>query len=803
MDTAGHDRTGAPSATSTAIRSSRDELAAMVVAGDLAPRAFPGRWTEAVDGELARLFADATEPLRAAAGYSLVAVGGYGRGDLCPGSDLDLLLLHDKKKDVKSVADAIWYRIWDSGIRLDHSVRTPKEALALASGELRVVAGLLDGRVVAGDRALADELFAKVAEVWRSHHRQLLPLLAEATRERHQAFGELPFLLEPDLKESAGGLRDIEAMRLAARALPALADVLAPDSLASARDLLLSSRVALQARTGNRSDRLLLQEQDEVASLLGFADADEYAAVLAAAGREVMWASEDGWRRMESVLRGPSRKAAGREVPLDRSIVLRDGEVALAEGAEPALDATLVLRVAAAAARQEAPIAVTTLERLEAERPELPTPWEEPLREAFVSLLEYGAAAIPVIETLDRRRLFEWILPEWSLVRHRPQRNAYHRFTVDRHLLEAVAQAVPLLRTVERPDLLLVAALLHDIGKGQPGDHSEVGRELAVRAARRMGYGARDLAVLGRVVKRHLLLADTATRRDLDDPETIEVVAEALGDVLTLEVLAALTEADSIATGTAAWGPWKASLIRELVDKVRAFLEGRPVDTSPTRRVSPAVAALAAEGRLAVEVDGNTVTVVAPDRAGLFSTVAGVLALHRLDIRRATAIGLEAPAEGGTAMAVDQFDVERDPARPIDRAKLCSDLERALDGELALGASLRTVEEAYARYRRPAAAASPGVVVLFDESTSASASVVEVRAPDSHGLLHRLAAVFARSGLDVVSAKIATLGHEVVDSFYVRDSATGAPLSPERLDALRPLLVEAASSSPGGAAPGT
>ncbi|MGO9198279.1 MAG: [protein-PII] uridylyltransferase [Acidimicrobiales bacterium] len=798
-----HGTPGAPGArpggAPSPLRTERESLSGAVLRGELAPLDLPPRYSEAADDYLAGLFERATSSRPS--GYALVAVGGYGRRELCPGSDLDVVLLHDKRRDVKQVADAIWYQVWDTGVRLDHSVRTPREMLAVAGQDLRAILGLLDGRVISGDRPFAEGVLAKIAEIWRAHHRKWLPQLAAATRERHSSFGELPYLLEPDLKESAGGLRDLEAMSLTARALPSLAEVIRPPSLDGDHDLLLAARVALQARTGDRSDRLRLQEQDEVAATLGYADADRFAAGLAEAGREVMWASEDGWRRIDSVLRGPARRSASRETEVDRQIVLRDGEIALGPAAEPAGDPTLVLRAAAEAARHEVPIAVSSLDRLERERPELTSPWPEGMRDALVSLLEYGRAATPVIETLDRRRLFEWLLPEWRFVRHRPQRNAYHRFTVDRHLLEAVAEAASLLRNVERPDLLLIGALLHDIGKGRPGDHSEVGRELAGGIARRMGYHSRDVAVIERLVKRHLLLADTATRRDLDDPETTELVAEAVGDRLTLELLAALTEADSIATGPAAWGGWKAALVFELVENVRALFEGRPVDSSTTRQVSPQVATLVANGELAVEVEGSTVTVVAPDRPGLFALVAGTLAMHSLDIRRASALGLAGNMQEHErpAMAVEVFEVDRDPERPIDKARLLADLESALSGTLPIEAHLRTIEEAYARYRRPASARSPEVVVLIDESASSGAAVVEVRAHDSHGLLHRLASVLAEAGLDVVSARIATLGHEVVDSFYVREQQSGARPASQRLEQLRPALVAAAQSEQSGA----
>lgn len=777
------------------LRAAREALVVGVLEGRLPPSGLPPRYSRAADEYLTRLFAAAVTDPTERSGLALVAVGGYGRAELAPGSDLDVLLLHDRRRDVKAVADRIWYCVWDGGARLDHSVRTAKEAVAVARRDLRALLGLLDARAVCGDVALVTALSAQVRDLWRARRRRLVPELLGAMRERHERFGELPFLLEPNLKESAGGLRDLEVIRLVSRAFPSIAASVHTDALDRARELLLASRVALHGRTANPADRLVLQEQDGVATLLGFPDADAFAAALAAAGREVMWASGDAARRAESCLAGPAARARSRDRELDRGVLLRDGEVTLPAAAELAEDPDVVLRVAAAAARHEVPIAVAALTRMAAERPQLASPWPAPMGETFVSLLEYGAPATPVLEALDRAGLLEWLLPEWELVRHRPQSNAYHRFTVDRHLLEAAAQAALLLRRVERPDLLLLGALLHDIGKGQPGDHSETGRRVAAAVARRVGLGARDVAVVERLVKRHLLLADTATRRDVEDPETIEVVAEAVGDRLTLDLLEQLTTADSLATGPAAWSPWKASLVAALAANVRALFDGCVEQRSPAEPLDEGVLALVRAGDLAVRVGGpgvfgaravtETVTVVAPDRPGLFALAAGTLAVHGLAIRSATALAV-AP------MAVEVFEVEQDPGRPVDVGRLEEDLRQALEGRFEIEGRLRALDEAYSRYRRPAAAKSPAVVVILDEGASASAAVVEVRAPDSHGLLHRLAWCLAAAGLDVVSARIATLGHEVVDSFYLREQHDGSPPRRERLEALRPGLEAAA-----------
>jgi [protein-PII] uridylyltransferase len=238
------------------------------------------------------------------------------------------------------------------------------------------------------------------------------------------------------------------------------------DSLAAAYETLLAVRVALQRRQGRAGDVLLLQEQDAVAGDLGDVDADALMGRVAAAARTVAWTSDDAWARIESGLRGPRGRAAGGDRRLGPGVVLRDGEVHVVGDAVSA-DPTLVLRAAAAAAGHHTAINRGSLDRLAAAPGALPDPWPEEARDALTGLLLAGPPALPVIEALDQRGLWARMIPEWAAVRSRPQRNAYHRFTVDRHLVEAAVNAAALAARVDRPDLLVVGALLHDLGKGR------------------------------------------------------------------------------------------------------------------------------------------------------------------------------------------------------------------------------------------------------------------------------------------------------------------------------------------------
>jgi [protein-PII] uridylyltransferase len=491
---------------------------------------------------------------------ALVAVGGYGRSSLCPYSDLDVVLVHNGIRDIGKVADAIWYPVWDEGVHLDHSVRRPSEVLTAAADDVRVALGLLDGRLVWGESRITEPLLEKARAAWRDRlGARYLPLLKEQMAERRATAGDVAFLLEPDLKESHGGLRDVSVLRAISAFAPLLAEYADLASLESATALLTDIRVELHRLAQREHDKLLLQDQDQVAAALGFEDADALMLAVSTAGRQIAWVSDDVWRRRRLWDPSPEPKRRFRRSTPDRvtnlapadlgpDMIEVDGEIALTPLAPVSDDASLPLRLAATAAKADRPIAKASLHRLADRLPPPGDPWADETRAAFVELLGLGRPAIDKIESLDQHGLFVHLIPEWAAVRNKPQRNAYHTFTVDRHLLEAAALAAGLTDTVERPDLLLVGTLLHDIGKGFPGDHTTVGIEVVDRIATRMGFAEDDVAVLVDLVRHHLLLPDAATRRDLDDPTTIARVAAAAGNRLTLHLLAALTEADSRAT---------------------------------------------------------------------------------------------------------------------------------------------------------------------------------------------------------------------------------------------------------------
>ncbi|MFE9690450.1 [protein-PII] uridylyltransferase [Micromonospora sp. NPDC005806] len=719
------------------------------------------RRADALDAWLRTIFPDRP-------GIALVAVGGLGRRQCAPYGDLDLVLLHNGVPGTDELAASLWYPIWDAGLRLDHSVRTVAEALSVAQDDVKVALGLVDARHVAGDPALADQLVRTATDHWRRTAVRQLPRLREITTARWEAHGELAFLLEGDLKEAAGGLRDVGLLRAIATA--GVTDALRP-AVHAAHRRLLDTRDALHQQVGRRVDRLVAQERDGVAALLGLrqpqldaADAGDGDALLrrvAGDARTVSHALDDAWRAADRLRSGRRRGADGRPLrrPVARDVVEHDGELVLARtaiGARP--DPSLSLRVAAAAATTRLPIARATCEWLSAYCPPLPAPWPPAARAALITLLGAGPGLVPAWETCDRYGLIDGWLPEWSRLRSLPQHNPVHRFTLDRHLVQTAYEASRHTREVDRPDLLLLGAFLHDIGKGLPGDHSRVGAPLAEAIAARIGLPETEAALIGTLVRLHLLLPDVATRRDLSDPKTVAGVAQQVGDTTTLDLLHGLVRADAAATGPAAWSDWKGRLVAELVARVRTALDAGVVPAPPAP--DPALVA----GPLpVVRLGEDRVSVAAADRRGLLATVAGCLALHRLEV-----ISADASTVDGRALL--ECRVQPRYGLAPDPIALTADLRRAVTGDVSVTQRLRG---------RALAARGQGAAprVVWHREAATDAVLLELRAADAAGLLYRVACALDEAGAQVRAARISTLGGDVVDVFYL---VGGGPPDSER-----------------------
>ncbi len=734
-------------------------------------------------------------------GLALAVVGSQARREAGPASDLDLILLHDghvlSMTSVAALADRLWYPIWDSGLKLDHSVRTPVQCRDISAKDLSAGVGLLDLRVLAGDADLVAATRARLLADWRAAARRRLPELLAAVNDRADSFGEAAFLVEPDLKNSRGGLRDVTILR----ALTAswLAD--RPHGpVDQAHRVLLDVRDALHVVTGKATEKLLLGDQDTVAGLFGALDADDLLTAVSEAARTISYALDVTARRARQAMPSRRFRPGPRRPnlrPLGHGLVEHDGELVLGTGVNPAEDAGLAVRAAATAAQNNLPLSPVTVQHLAGSGAALPVPWPDSAREALVELLATGPALIPVWEALDVAGLTSSWIPGWQAVRSRPQRNAIHRHTVDRHLIETVVQATKLLRTVERPDLLLIAALLHDIGKlPGAGDHSSVGAPLARRAAQDLGFHPHEVQLIERLVREHLTLIELATRRDPDDPQTVQAVVAAVdGRADVLDLLRALTEADAIAAGPAAWTTWRMRLVDDLVARARSVLTGGPVPTPAplSAREHELLAQVQADGQPQVDVaylDGmHVVTVVAPDRIGLFGDIAGLLAAQGLSVRSALVRTVPGQCED-SAKAVDTWWVSAPLGDLPTPATLLTSLRRMAAGDHAMLERLARRDAAFRPARGPGA--QPRAMLV--PGASRVASVVEVRAADRPGLLHALGRTLGEHQVDIRSAHVATHAGQAVDTLYLAEIA-GGPLNPARIAAVIGALIAAGEHS--------
>jgi len=708
---------------------------------------------------------------------ALAAVGGYGRGELSPGSDLDILFLHSGRvsaEDLKAFVNDVLYPLWDKK-SVDHSVRTRSETRDAATSDLRVATGLLDIRLIAGNPDLVAGVQLDALDFWRKNAKENLANLHKSLQERHARAGELAYLLEPDLKEARGGLRDIQALR----AISLSAVVAVPlEKISWAEGTLNNVRESLHIASGRGKDRLLFQEQDKVAKLLDYPDADAMMSDVARAARSVDYLLNYTWHSLEHkskdglgrILKRPRVTTVAKNVSASNREIIIDPFTSLDD------DPVVGLRAAATAAQLGLPLSLDTCteltENLKSGQGKLPTPWPREARELLVSLIGAGEAMVGIFESLDQEEIiFEWI-PEWMSVRSLPQRNALHRHTVDRHMVETAVHAAKLTRKVQRPDLLLFAALFHDIGKGAQEDHSLRGVRLIEPIAQRIGFDAKEIEILKNLVLHHLLLSSTATRRDLDDPATIQSIVSLIPDVNTLELLHALSIADGEATGSAGWSDWKATLVNDLVQRVKRAMAGAQVAQQP--EVSAEQMAQAEKGELRVTLEehssGYAVEVISPDKPGLLSIVAGVFNISRLDVKSARTKTL-----GNSA--VMYWIVTPEPHAPEISATKLHDLIAA-----ALLDSKDVEEKLIARTAAYASIPSipvpdPEVEIFTDAATDAT--VIEVRSHDRPGLLFRIGAAITQSKIDIRSAIVTTLGAEAIDTLYVTE-LTGGPLSPER-----------------------
>lgn len=754
-----------------------------------------------------------------------MAVGGYGRGTLSPHSDIDLLFVWAGKVEPevsKATLRNLLYPLWDAGFQVGHAVTTAKGAIERCGDDLHAATSLLSARHVSGAPEPFEELIDRRTRWIRKNERALVRRVLDSRTERHLQADRAGWTLAPDLKDDIGGLRDVDLTGW----LSALTgQAVSGEELEGPTAILLAAREALHSEVPRKTDRLRIDLQSRVAARLGLIGpdaADELMAKVHTSARVIeRVAATSAVELPRTTLGGPRR--SGSVVELPGGIRVEDGmlRAGVLKGPDDAL------RLLSGHAATHKPLDRAGFERL---RDIFATPplerWESSTTDAFFELLQTEAPE-GALELLDHCGGWDVLIPEWSEVRGRAQHDPYHRYTVDAHSFVTVGMVTraiagdPLASTAadEAGDLrsLYLAALLHDIGKGRDRelhgneDHSIAGERMARAICERMGLSRTMTNEVAALVMHHLLLSDTATRRDLDDGAVIDSVATTLGDARRARLLFILSQADGRATGREAWTEWKASLVTELYRRVVVALETgeRPPrsdavtrtreleafdpllatsaghlldDLPPSYLDATEVEDMADDLRLLMhppkpgqascnvvpgwEADHWLVTVCVVDRPGALARTAGVLALHRMSVLTSRAYTTS------SGLALERFVVRTTGQADWDRLR--SDISAVYSGRLALDARL---EKKISEYGAPHIT-SVEVRVLQEESEHST--VLEIRSPDALGLLYCITSALGELDVDIHVAKIDTLGARVVDVFYVR-SLTGEKLTDDQV----------------------
>jgi [protein-PII] uridylyltransferase len=755
--------------------------------------------TDCVESALVKLYADVGGP---ASGAALAAVGSLARRELGPRSDIDLVLLHDGKASTKinTLANDVWYPLWDARIRVDHSVRTPAECAEVAGRELSAGVGLLDLRAITGDLELVKSARTALLNSWRSNARKRLADLLASLDERLATFGDAAYLLEPDLKEARGGFRDVSMLRaLAASWLTDRPHV----GISEPYERLLDVRDALHLSSGRTLDRLIFSEAEAVATRLGYREPDDLRREVSLAARRIGHAVDLTVRSARQAL--PPRRVLSfvkRErkpdyIKADHGLIIHSGEVGLGPGTNPE-DPLVGLRAAALAARRGLVLSPVTADNLGKQGEALPTPWPNAAREALLEMLSAGPNVMPVWEALDLAGCISRWIPSWEPIRARPQHNPIHRHTVDRHLVQTAAEAQPHLTQVDRPDILLLACLLHDLGKlpGAGAHHADRGAPIAREAVEAIGFNHSDAGLIELLVRHHLTLAALATKRDHADHATLDALVEAVqGRSDILDLLRSLTEADARAAGPAAWSPWRAQLINSLADQTQGLLVDETARVDVAQLVDLGLArSVQLDGRPRIRVEtepgGVQLIIAATDRLGLFSDTAGLLASHSIQVRSAVLHTVE-------SVAVNTWRVDKQLARDLpDTAYLIKQLSRLQAGETGI---LTPVQRREARAHGSGTVSNPYVELVADASETAA--VIEVRTGDRAGLLYALGRALSQIQLSIRSAHINTLAGQAIDTFYVTEVDGSAPSPKRAREAVLALTMAAGIPVTSAAAP--
>lgn len=779
----------------------------------------------------------------------LVAIGGYGRRELAPHSDIDLMFLFhpDAAKVIPELVKQVLHPLWDSGFQVGHSVRTIQDCIDLGLADLTVRTSMMEARFLAGSPELFQQFHARYERkvVSSGFDAYLDQKVAERQRE-YQKFGETVYLLEPNVKKSQGGLRDLHLLQwigsarfhaptireLSDRGILSQADYRA---LKEAREFLLRVRSFLHIRAGMAQEILTFDEQVWLAKQLGFTDRPHLLAVeqfMQQYYRHTMGLHAALMRFVERCRRRTLWQRVARWLPdqrIERYFAI-DGEALTvpAESRSQVLGKpALLLTLFDLARSRKLSIDPSLLEDIHrhAETLSIEQFHTPETGRTFLSILA-GPGTAKTLEAMHRAHLLEKLVPAFSRVRGLMQFNQYHKYTVDEHSLRAVAKAEALAkhpgvlgdvyREIKRKDLLHLALLLHDLGKGHEEDHSEVGKRLAEETAVRLGFDERESRTLVMLVHRHLLMAHTAFRRDPYDEKVLLPFAREVGTPEVLRKLLALTAADIAAVGPDVLTKWKESLLVELYlramqevsgeretadepqrlariaddlvqasdnqnlpnDKawIRSELEQFPLryayGTSP-RRIAAHLGAIRRlqPGGVVVETEFNAplatceYAVIAHNDVipGLFSKIAGVMAAGGLQILDAQIVTRKDGVVVDTFQVADP-DYQGEP--PLERREsIAGTITEVLTGRQSIDAVMRrgarlSLGRSLPAHRQPAE-------VRIDNETSDRFTILDVFADDRQGLLYIITNAIFQLGLSVHASRISTRLDQVADVFYV------------------------------------
>jgi [protein-PII] uridylyltransferase len=829
-----------------------------------------------MDGILQALFrlaaGDAIAQGLAPSPVVLVALGGYGRAELHPSSDIDLMVIHDGEltPSVQRVTQEILYTLWDLGLQVGHSLRSLTDCVAIARTDFPSRTSMQEARYLAGSRRLFNRFRRVLAEnVYRRDFAQFLETALAERDQRYRKYGASPYIGEPNIKESAGGLRDVHtamwlgATKFGARTLRELTE----KGVISEREQRLADealtfqwrvRNELHFLAGHKNDVLSRERQPEIAKRFGYADDETllgvekfmrdyylHARAIHRVSRRLIA------RCREALSRRASAARRARQEALADGLVVFDGRLHLAEPDLRAFreDPTRLMKVFWHLHRLGCELASDLERAVEDSLDLVDDAFRSSLvvRDLFLEICRNWGRVAPTLREMHELGVLGRYLPEFGALTCLVQYDVYHKFSVDQHSLLAVENlealapgqsaesegAAQVFSTIERPDLLLLGMLLHDIGKAQGHGHVAKGIPLVRHLTRRLALPAADAAALEFLVAHHLTMSHTAQRRDLHDPKTVEDLAAAVRDPQWLGMLYLLTYADMRAVGPGVMTAWQAAMLLDLYSRTLARLTGgapaRPSRAQLAARVGTAIGDEASRqavlGHLAMMSDRylagtgvqriaehlrlvqqleaertpvvtelfhhpdlgtSDLVVVARDQPGLFATLAGTLAANGINIVSAQ---IHTRADG---VAVDTFQMSDPLGEALTSAahwvRPLGDLQAVLRGERRVEDLLG--ERAPKRPREtPAVEVRPKVTV--DNQLSDSHTVVEVKSPDRPGLLYLTTRTLSAAGLDIASARIATEIDHACDTFYVTDRAGRRILDEAAIAGIREALEDA------------